>query len=341
MYVADTPGGTVWAKFDKPGLYIYDVSITHKEASEMHDLQNWISKYLVDCKYQKGLDPKTLKAYRIDLEQFSVFITRSSVELSREGLMGYITDLHQKYKPRTVKRKIASVKAFCGYLEFEELVRENPFSRLRLKLNPPQILPRTISLPTIEAILTAAYRARETAGTFGQQKLILRDIAVLELLFATGIRVSELCALQCGGDVRLEEGEIKIYGKGAKERFVQIANLDVLNTLCHYRETFQDTIEQAGTFFVNRSQRPLSTQSVRGIVNRYSTLANVRNHITPHMFRHSFATLLLEEGVDIRYIQQLLGHSSIVTTQIYTHVAGRKQRDILLEKHPRNKIHSV
>ena len=254
--------------------------------------------------------------------------------------MGYITDLHRQYKPRTVKRKIASVKAFCGYLEFEELIRENPFSRLRLKLNPPQILPRTISLPTIEAILTAAYRARETAGTFGQQKLILRDIAVLELLFATGVRVSELCALQYG-DVRLEEGEIKIYGKGAKERFVQIANLDVLNTLCRYQEAFQDTIEQAGAFFVNRSQRPLSTQSVRGIVTRYSRLADVKSHITPHMFRHSFATLLLEEGVDIRYIQQLLGHSSIVTTQIYTHVAGKKQRDILLEKHPRNKIHSV
>ena len=213
----------------------------------MHDLQNWISKYLVDCKYQKGLDPKTLKAYRIDLEQFSVFITRSGLELSREGLMGYITDLHRQYQPRTIKRKIASVKAFCGYLEFEDLVRENPFSRLRLKLNPPQILPRTISLPTIEAILTAAYQARENAGTFEQQKFILRDIAVLELLFATGVRVSELCALQCG-DVRLEEGEIKIYGKGAKERFVQIANLDVLNTLCHYQEAFQDTIEQVGAF---------------------------------------------------------------------------------------------
>ena len=169
----------------------------------MQDLQNWISRYLVECKYQKGLDPKTLKAYRIDLEQFSTLIARNSLELTREGLMKYITDLHQQYKPRTVKRKIASVKAFCSYLEFEELVSENPFSRLRLKLNPPQILPRTISLPTIEAILTAAYRARETAGTFGQQKLILRDIAVLELLFATGVRVSELCALQCG-DVRLE-----------------------------------------------------------------------------------------------------------------------------------------
>ena len=306
----------------------------------MQDLQDWISRYLLDCKYQKGLDSKTLKAYRIDLEQFSALISQSDLELTREGLMKYISDLHQRYKPRTVKRKIASVKAFCSYLEYEELMRENPFSRLRLKLNPPLILPRTIPLPVIEAVLTAAYQAREETRTSEQQKSVLRDIAVLELLFATGVRVSELCALQYA-DVRLEEGEIKIYGKGAKDRFVQIANQDVLNALCHYRENYRDAIEQAGAFFVNRSRRPLSTQSVRAIVNKYCKLAGVESHITPHMFRHSFATLLLDEGVDIRYIQQLLGHSSIVTTQIYTHVTGKKQRDILSEKHPRNKIHSM
>ena len=306
----------------------------------MQNLQDWISRYLLDCKYQKDLDSKTLKAYRIDLGQFSALISQNNLKLTREGLMEYISDLHQRYKPRTVKRKIASVKAFCGYLEYEELVRENPFSRLRLKLKPPLILPRTIPLPVVEAILTTAYQARAEARKSGQQKSVLRDIAVLELLFATGVRVSELCALQ-HGDVRLEEGEIKIYGKGAKERFVQIANQDVLNALCHYRENYKDAIEQAGTFFVNRSRRPLSTQSVRAIVNKYCKLAGVESHITPHMFRHSFATLLLDEGVDIRYIQQLLGHSSIVTTQIYTHVTGKKQRDILSEKHPRNKIHSM
>ena len=159
----------------------------------MQELQDWISRYLLDCKYQKDLDPKTLKAYRIDLEQFSVLISKNNLEMTREGLMEYISDLHQRYKPRTVKRKIASVKAFCGYLEYEKLVRENPFSRLRLKLNPPLILPRTIPLSAIEAILTAAYQMKETAKTPKQWDVALRDIAVLELLFATGVRVSELC----------------------------------------------------------------------------------------------------------------------------------------------------
>ena len=306
----------------------------------MQDLQHWITRYLLDCQYQKGLDSKTIKAYQIDLAQFSALIDRSGLELTREGIMEYISNLHQQYKPKTIRRKVASVKAFCGYLEYEELIKENPFSRLRLKLSAPLILPRTIPLSAIEAILTTAYQVKENAKTLGQRNVALRDIAVLELLFATGVRVSELCTLQCG-DVRLDEGEIKIYGKGAKERFVQIANPDVLEALCCYREVYKDIMAQTSTFFVNRLRRPLSDQSARSIVDKYSKLAGVETHITPHMFRHSFATLLLEEGVDIRYIQRLLGHSSIVTTQIYTHVAGKKQRDILLEKHPRNKIHSV
>lgn len=306
----------------------------------MQNFQPWISRYLLDCQFQKGLDSKTIKAYRIDLAQFSSFMDNANLELTREGIMKYISDLHQKYKPKTIRRKIASVKAFCGYLEYEKLISESPFLRLRLKLNAPLILPRTIPLSSIEAILTAAYRIKSEAETPVRRNVAIRDIAVLELLFATGVRVSELCALQCK-DVRLDEGDIKIFGKGAKERYVQIANPDVLNALLIYKDTYKNAIVQTGTFFVNSRNKPLSDQSVRSMVNKYGRLAGVENHITPHMFRHSFATLLLDEGVDIRYIQRLLGHSSIVTTQIYTHVAGKKQRDILSEKHPRNKIHSL
>ncbi len=119
---------------------------------------------------------------------------------------------------------------------------------------------------------------------------------------------------------------------------MQIANPSVLQALQEYRTVFANPIEQSDAFFVNRLCRPLSDQSVRGIVQKYAKLAGIEQRITPHMFRHSFATLLLEEDVDIRYIQRLLGHSSIVTTQIYTHVAGKKQRDILATKHPRNQM---
>jgi len=302
----------------------------------MQTMEQKIAHYLLDCEYQKGLDHKTLKAYRIDLAQFALFLAQGGLSLDWEGVVAYVTSLHQGYKPRSICRKVASVRAFCGYLEYEELLKENPFTKLRLKLKPPLVLPRSIPLSDIESILATAYRMKKE--TFGN--IPLRDVAVLELLFATGIRISELCALR-PDDVRLSEGEIKIYGKSAKERFVQVANPSVLQVLQEYRTAFATPIAQARTFFVNKLCRPLSDQSVRGFVRKYAKLAGIGQHITPHMFRHSFATLLLEEDVDIRYIQCLLGHSSIVTTQIYTHVAGKKQRDILAVKHPRNQMNPM
>lgn len=170
-----------------------------------------------------------------------------------------------------------------------------------------------------------------------QYNICLRDIAVLELLFATGMRVSELCSLS-NSSIDLQDGVIKIYGKGSKERIIQVGNPDVLAAVNSYYCAFSNQIHKAGWFFVNRLGNRLSDQSVRNMINIYVELAEIDQHITPHMFRHSFATLLLEEDVDIRYIQQLLGHSSITTTQIYTHVTSKKQRDILTSKHPRNRI---
>ena len=304
----------------------------------MQDLQQQIEQYLLSCRYQKGLNIKTLKAYRIDLQQFAAFTKSNQLELKREHILQYISNLQETYRSRTVRRKIASVKAFCNYLEYEQIIVESPFTRLRLKLNAPLILPRTIPLSAIEAVLAAAYRQKTSDQSEQQRKISLRDIAVLELLFATGIRVSELCSLK-PDDIRLDEGEVKIYGKGAKERFVQLTNPAVIQAIDDYRKAKEAAIGQANAFFVNRLQRPLTDQSVRGIIRKYERLAEVDLHITPHMFRHSFATLLLEADVDIRYIQGLLGHSSVVTTQIYTHIAGKKQRDILSTKHPRNQMH--
>ena len=305
----------------------------------MSDYSIWKTQYLVACQFQKNLDAKTLKAYRIDLSQFIEHMEQNGLELTKAAVASYITTLHQTYKPRSIRRKIASIKAFCTFLEYEELHKENPFKKLRLKLAPPMVLPRTIPLAVIGGILSAAYHQQENQDSLTQHQrmTVLRDIAVLELLFATGMRVSELCSLK-QNDIRLDVGEVRIHGKGAKERLVQIASPHVLQALSNYKNSYADDILQSSSFFVNRYGNALSDQSVRAIISKYAKLAGTNLHITPHMFRHSFATLLLEEGVDIRYIQHLLGHSSILTTQIYTHVAGKKQRDILAEKHPRNRI---
>lgn len=223
-------------------------------------------------------------------------------------------------------------------MAYEEVINGNPFAKIKIKFQEPHVLPRTIPLDKIEKILMSAYHTKtHVQMTKLQYKNTLRDIAVLEILFATGMRVSELCSIK-NDDINICDGTVRIFGKGSKERIVQIGNCEVLSALSDYQNAFGNLIEQEGFFFINRLQHRLSEQSVRFMINKYTKLANIDMHITPHMFRHSFATLLLEEDVDIRYIQQLLGHSSIITTQIYTHVASKKQRDILKTKHPRNKI---
>lgn len=301
----------------------------------MNTLENYITEYLEYCKYRKRLDSKSLKAYRIDLNQYASYSCSLQNYLSRNTLDSFITTLHKQYKPKTVKRKIASLKAFFHYLEYKDLLPDNPFNKLDVHFREAKLLPKTIPFHSIQRFLSVLYEQKSHADSEYQLRCCIRDIAVIELLFATGMRISELCSLK-PSDIDLANNTVLIYGKGAKERILQLGNPEVLSALILYQETFQEDINSCGYFFVNRLKHQLSDQSVRFMINRYTELACIEQHITPHMFRHSFATLLLEQDVDIRYIQKMLGHSSISTTEIYTHVSNNKQKDILLNKHPRN-----
>lgn len=303
----------------------------------MNTLNDYIMEYLEYCEYRKHLDKKTLKAYRIDLKQYNTFSSDIPACMSKDTVDQFITSLHKKYKPKTVKRKIASLKAFFHYLEYKELLKENPFDKLDIRFREAKLLPKTIPFHSIQNFLLTLYEQKAKAKSQYQLHCCIRDIAVIELLFATGMRISELCSLK-PEDIDLENNTVLIYGKGAKERILQIGNKEVISAITLYKETFKDDINACGYFFVNRLQNKLSDQSVRFMINRYAKLAGIEQHITPHMFRHSFATLLLEQDVDIRYIQRMLGHSSISTTEIYTHVSNTKQKDILFNKHPRNQM---
>jgi len=286
-----------------------------------------ITEYLSYCNSNKRLDSKTIKAYRIDLNQFSSRFDDNQ-QITSTDLNTYIAELHAKYKPKTVKRKIASLKAFFTYLEENDILYANPFSRIHTKFREPQTLPRTIPLPTIEKLLSSLYKYNRTAPTPYAYRSSLQAIAIIELLFATGIRISELCSIQIS-DIDLINKYVRIHGKGKKERLLHIGNPECINALIKYQHEFESIITQTELFF------PVSDQVIRRMINKHCRIAGINLHITPHMFRHTFATSLLEADVDIRYIQEFLGHSSIAITEIYTHTTLRKQREILSTAHPR------
>lgn len=292
-------------------------------------ITNHISEYLDFCQSNKRLDPKTVKAYKIDLTQFVTSLSVSSVEdISSENIKKYIANLHQTFKPKTVKRKIASVKAFISFLDEMELITYNPFAKIHTKFREPVQLPRTIPLPTMELLLSSLYAYYHSAKTEYSRRSSLQAIAIIELLFATGIRISELCSISTE-DIDLINRRLKINGKGKKERILSIGNTSGLFIISEYKNEFSNEINASGLFF------PVSDQVVRRMIRKHCKLAGITQHITPHMFRHTFASSLLEAGVDLRYIQDFLGHSSISITEIYTHTTLRKQTEILSTLHPR------
>lgn len=299
------------------------------------DFHSYKKEYLQFCANRKNLDSKTIKSYSIDLKQFEQFMLDNDLECQeKKSIEQYIESLHNAYKPKSVKRKIASIKALFHYMELEELIETNPFHKIQIKYKEPFILPKTIPSKSIETIFNYAYQVKRNAQTEHGKAVALRNVLIFELLFATGMRISELCSLTIE-QIDFADYIIKIYGKGSKERLIQICNKNVQCLIDDYKTTLNFDNKY---FFTNRLRHRLSEQSVRNMINNYSIQSGVTLHITPHMFRHSFATLLLEEDVDIRYIQQMLGHSSITTTQIYTHISINKQKNILTEKHPRNKL---
>ena len=298
----------------------------------MQTLSQSIDQYLEMCRYEKNLSADTMKAYQIDLKQFSEFTKQEWA--GRDTLSRYIKHLNLRFAPRSVKRKLASVRAFYHELELNGMLEENPFHKLHIRIQSPKQLPRMIPNHLVHDLLQCAYDAYQPG-----KREVLRDILVLELLFSTGLRVSELCSLSTETFLLGErELQLLVNGKGRKERMIHITTPELVRVAQAYCGEFTKEIQACGAILVNRRGRRISTQSIRRIVQKYLEKTGSAYHVTPHMFRHTFATSLLEAGVDIRYIQSLLGHSSISTTQIYTHVTAYQQTAILAEKHPRGKM---
>ena len=306
-----------------------------------------IDLFLKYCEKERRLSPNTVRAYRTDLEQLVRWqrlqpnLFPSLEEMKKPDIQAYLTELNEHFGPRTVKRKIAALRSFYEWMEEEGIIEESPFYRVKLRIREPFRLPAALTLEEVSRVLQAVYEDGmhySSRGIGAPTRFIhYRDILVIEMLFATGVRVQELCDIRYS-DMDMFHHTLRIIGKGNKERSVFFGNDAVLSALKKYQESRMEMCYGGETLFVNRYGNPLSTQAVRNLIRKYANLAGLSRRITPHSFRHTFATLLLEEGVDLRFIQEYLGHSSISTTQIYLHVADRKAMQVLAKKHPRKKI---
>lgn len=302
------------------------------------NLEHLINIYLEHCKIQNNLSFKTLKAYKSDLSQFREFMNNNDF-LNKSNIEDYIAYLKSmSYKIKTIKRKIASLKAFFSFLTYQEYIEFNPFYKIKVKIKESFVLPKIIAIEDLNKLFNVIEENIEiTNNSKYAYKELLRDRAILELLLASGMRIGELCALK-RSNIMYSSNLIKIKGKGSKERMIPIYHPRLINDLIMYEKAFDKELKCSEYFFISKRKNGISCQSVAYMIKKYSRLAGIGINITPHMFRHTFATMLLEQDVDSRQIQLILGHSSIYTTQIYTHISSKKKNDIMKYKNPLSKI---
>jgi integrase/recombinase XerD len=290
-----------------------------------------IERFIHYLAVERGLALNTLQSYQRDLISYVEFLQKQNVrdlnQTRRANIIAYLADLQRKGRATsTISRNLASLRAFYGFLLRDGLIDGDP----TVNLESPKIekrLPKVLTVQEVEKLLESP-----DTGTIAG----LRDKAMLELLYATGIRVSELVALNLS-DVNLNMGFLKCYGKGSKERIIPLGSV-ALKFLSDFvmRSRSQMLRDQAEeSLFLNHHGQRLSRQGFWKIIKKYAQEARIDKEITPHTLRHSFATHLLENGADLRAVQEMLGHADISTTQIYTHLTKSRLKEVYAKAHPR------
>jgi integrase/recombinase XerD len=293
---------------------------------------NWkesIESYTEHLKYERGLSDNTLKAYERDLSKFADICSVDPDKSGPEDISNLLSELHkQGISAKSQSRMLSALRGFYNWMQEEQMIEGNP---TLLFENPRQgrTLPVVLSEEEVQGILEAI-PLNTTHGT--------RDRALLELLYACGLRVSEACNLKISM-LRLDEGYIIVTGKGNKQRLVPL-HKEAIKYLQLYLEFERGHQKQqpkhSDTVFLSNRGAALSRQSIFLKIRHFAEQAGLRKKISPHTLRHSFATHLMERGADLRIVQQLLGHESITTTEIYTHVSAAQLGAKIAEFHPLN-----
>lgn len=294
------------------------------------NVQQAIDTFLHHGQSERNLSDRTLRAYQSDLLQFKshfdVNHTDEMVSITPTDLEGYVTKLgNGPYRETSIRRKVAALKVFFRFLEENGIVTESPARRLKIKQPVEARVPNVLTNKEIRSLLSAPKRQMQelapdrdqSAGARNRYFCAVRDNLIIELLFSTGIRIGELVALNVD-DVDLESRKLKITGRGTRGRVVELSSQVVLEALREYLELRAERELQTAALFVGRSGTRLTIYSIENIFKKYVRFADIRRHVTPHALRHTMATMLISDGADLRAVQEILGHASILSTQVYT-----------------------
>jgi len=298
-----------------------------------------IEEFLTHLSGERGCSENTISAYRVDLTQFKEYLGRrlSGDEdalwgrVAKNDIISYIMYLKgdREYAAATSARKVAAIRSFFHFLVAEGLIRDDPTATLD-SLRVKKHLPKPMTVQDVDKLLDEAAKLITPKG--------LRDRAILELLYATGMRVSEVVSLRVD-DVNLASASVRCWGKGSKERVIPMHQQAVASIRDYVEKGRTQLVKDADekTLFLNMRGRPLTRQGLWLVFKEYVEKAGLSPEITPHTLRHSFATHMLDRHADLINVQKLLGHTSISTTQVYTHVSSERLREAYDESHPRAK----
>lgn len=294
---------------------------------------------------------KTRAAYLSDLAQFNAFAGEDLLLKSLNGALierwcGHLR--RQGYSPNSIRRKMVVLKVFCSYWVRRGSLRESPFWRVKLSYGRVEQLPRALSAREMRSLLSQARKTNASPAAVLSEEVMppqgtvrasfpeyrrLRNLALVDLLFATGLRVGEVSALDVE-DFIVKESVFRVKGKGGRDRLALVVDEETVRVLRQYLDVRGQIMTRSPALFLNSSGNRLTTQGITNVIARLREEAGIRRHVTPHMLRHTVATLLLRNGVDIRIVQEFLGHASIATTQRYTHVTKEHLRGVLRKRHP-------
>lgn len=299
-------------------------------------IQDFIDALLVE----RNLSPKTLYAYKNDLLNLSNWLNmRRYMEINARSIYEYFFYLQNEIElsPRSIRRKYVTIQQYCQYIKNVLNTNETFFSFTARKFQLPQALPKTLSKEEIKNLISVTTEEYRQASSEYKARLAIRNMCIIELLFCLGLRVGEVSALDVA-DYDPEENTVLIHGKGRKERMLFISSPIVCQKLKLWIKTREEMEPKDNAVFINRRGERLGIYGIEKIFSKYRYLSGINPDSTPHYLRHSFATQLLNNGANIREVQELMGHSSIATTQIYTEISIARKKEVLEKYNGRNFI---